>query len=156
LFAPVSRSLSLTAAFLSLVGCIVQIFATILQLAPIAFLRDTTLAGVFTVDQIRAASLMSLKLYGLTFQMSVVMFALFEVVLGYLIARSTFLPRILGVLFLVAGLAWLTNFWPPLANTIRYFALPFAGLAEVAIAMWLLVKGVDTAKWREYSARTGL
>ncbi len=154
LFTPVNRSLSLTAAFLGLVGCMVQIFATILQLAPIALLHDIALAGVFTVDQVKAASLMSLKLYALTFQVSAMMFALFEAVLGYLILRSTFLPRVFGVLFLVAGLASLTYLWPAVANVFRYFALPLAALAEFAFPIWLLVKGVDAATWREYSART--
>ena len=148
LFAPVNRSLSMTAAFLSLVGCVVQILATMLQLAPISFLRDTALATVFTTDQLRAAALVCLKLYGQTFQISVVMFAMFEVVLGYLIYRSTFSPRVFGILFLVAGLTWMTYFWPPLGNAISYVALPFAGLTELAFAIWLFVKGVDVPAWR--------
>jgi hypothetical protein len=141
LFAPVNRSLSLTAAFLSLVGCIVQIVATMLQLAPIALLRDTALAGVFTTDQVRAVALMCLKLHGQSYQISVVMFGMFEFVLGYLIYRSTLIPRAFGILFLVAGLTWMTYFWPPLTNAIRYFALPFAGLAEFALPLWLVIRG---------------
>jgi len=143
LFAPVNRGLSLTAAFLSLVGCIVQIVATTLQLAPISLLRDSALAGVFTADGLRAAAVMCLKLYALSFQISVVMFAMFEVVLGYLIYKSSFIPRVFGILFLVAGLVWMTYLWPPLFNTFRYVALPFAGLTELAFAMWLVLRGAD-------------
>lgn len=141
LFAPLNRSLSAMAAFLSLVGCIVQIVATMLQLAPIAILRDTVLAGVFTADQLRAVAVMCLKQYGQSYQISLVMFAMFEVVLGYLIYRSTFIPRVFGILFIVAGLSWMTYFWPPLGNTMRYFTLPFAGLAEFAFPIWLVVRG---------------
>ena len=148
LFARVNLGLSLTAAFLSLVGCIVEIFATILQIAPVTFLRDSALVGVFTADQVKAAALMSLKLWGQTFQMSIPMFALFEVVLGYLIYRSRFTPRFFGVLLMVAGLTWATYFWPPLLNSIRSVALPFAGLAEIAFPVWLVVKGVDVSAWR--------
>jgi hypothetical protein len=143
LFAPVNRRLSLTAAFLSLVGCIVQIVATMLQLAPISLLRDSALAGVFTANELRAAALMCLKLNAQSFQISIPMFAMFEVALGYLIYKSPFIPRAFGVLLFVAGLVWMTYFWPPLFNTFRYVALPFAGLTELAFAIWLLVRGVD-------------
>jgi hypothetical protein len=154
LFARVSLSLSLTATFLSLVGCIVEIFAAILQIAPVTFLRDSALGGVFTADQVKAASLMSLKLWGQTFQMSIPMFALFEVVLGYLIYRSTFVPRLFGVLLMVAGLTWATYFWPPLLNSIRFVALPFAGVAEMAFPVWLVVKGIDVSAWRALEAQS--
>jgi len=152
MFAPVNRSLSAMAAFLSLVGCIVQIVATMLQLAPIAILRDTALAGVFTTDQLRSVMAMCLKLYGQSYQISLVMFAMFEVVLGYLIYRSTFIPRAFGILFLVAGLSWMTYVWPPLGNAMRYFILPFGALAEFALPVWLVVKGLDVPAWRALEA----
>jgi len=148
LFARVNLSLSLTAAFFSLVGCVVEIFATILQIAPVTFLRDSTLGGVFTADQVKAAALMSLKLWGQTFQMSIPMFALFELVLGYLIYRSAFVPRFFGVLLMLAGLTWSMYFWPPLLTSVRSIALPFAGLAEIAFPVWLVVKGIDLPAWR--------
>lgn len=156
LFARVSLSLSLTAAFLSLVGCIVEIFAAILQIAPVTFLRDSTLGGVFTADQVNAAALMSLKLWGQTFQMSIPMFALFEVALGYLIYRSTFVPHFFGVLFILAGLTWAAYFWPPLLNSVRSVALPFAGLAEIAFPVWLVVKGINVPAWRALEAQTSV
>ena len=153
LFARVNLGLSLTAAFCSLVGCVVEIFATIFQMAPMTFLRDTAFGGVFTVDQVKAAALMSLKLWGQSFQMSIPMFALFEVVLGYLILRSAFVPRVFGVLLMVAGCTWAMYFWPPLLNSIRSVALPFAGLAEIAFPVWLVVKGIDVPAWQALEPR---
>ena len=147
LFARVNFGISLTAAFLSLVGCIVEIFAAIFQIAPVAFLRASG-PQVFTADQVKAAALMSLTLWGRTFQMSIPMFALFELVLGYLIYRSTFVPRVFGVLLMAAGLTWALYFWPPLLNSVRGVALPFAGLAEIAFPVWLVVKGIDVPAWR--------
>ena len=154
LFARVNLGLSLTAAFFSLVGCVVEIFATILQIAPVTLLRDSALGGAFTADQMKAAALMSLKLWGQSFQMSIPMFALFEIVLGYLIYRSRFVPRLFGVLFVVAGLTWAMYFWPPLLSSIRTIALPFAGLAEIAFPVWLVVKGIDVSAWRVLEARS--
>jgi hypothetical protein len=148
LFARVSLGLSLTAAFFSLVGCIVEIFATICQIAPMTILRDAALGGVFTADQVKAAAVMSLKLWGQSFQLSVPMFALFEVALGYLILRSAFVPRFFGVLLMVAGCTWAMYFWPPLLTSIRSVALPFAGVAEIAFPLWLVVKGIDVSAWQ--------
>ena len=155
LFAPVNRSISLTAALFSLVGCTVQIVATILQLAPLSFLADSNLASAFTAAQLHAAALISLKLYAQSFHMSFEMFALFNVVLGYLIYRSTFLPRILGVFFLIAGLGWLCYVWTPLGTAARFVVLSFSGLAEVGLTLWLLVKGVDVPRWREKARGEG-
>lgn len=153
LFAPVNRSIALTAALLSLVGCTVQIVAAMLQFAPISFLVDHGLASAFTEAQLRAAALTSLKLYAQTFHISLEMFALFNVVLGYLIYRSTFLPRMFGVFFLLAGLGWLCYVGLPPGAPVPVFVLPFSGLAEVGLTLWLLVKGVDVSRWRE-KART--
>lgn len=155
LFVPVNRSISLTAALFSLVGCTVQIVATILQLAPLSFLVDSNLASAFTAAQLHAAALISLKLYAQSFHMSFEMFALFNVVLGYLIYRSTFLPRILGVFFLIAGLGWLCYVWTPLGTAARFVVLSFSGLAEVGLTLWLLVKGVDVPRWREKARGEG-
>jgi hypothetical protein len=149
LFAPVSRSLSLLAAFFSLLGCALQIFAGILQIAPLTVLADKQLASAFTVAQLRVAALLSLKLYAQTFHISFVLFGLFNLVLGYLIYKSTFLPRVFGVLFLIAGIGWLTFLWPPLATSL-WPAMPLlGGLAEIGLMVRLLAKGVDISRWQE-------
>jgi hypothetical protein len=136
-------------AFFSLVGCTVQIFATILQLAPPSILADSQLASAFTVEQLRAAALVSLKLYAQTFQISFVLFALFMAVLGYLIYNSTYLPRILGVVWMIAGVGSLSFLWPPLGAALRPVILGFDGVAEIGLMLWLIVKGVDLSRWRE-------
>ena len=68
---------------------------------------------------------------------------------GYLILRSTFLPRILGVLGILAGLGWLSLIYPPLG----YSLLPFialTGLIGAAVQIfWLLVYGVNEQHWKE-------
>lgn len=146
----VNWRLSLVAAFCSLVGCAIQIFGGLLQLAPFLILRDRQLSNVFTVEQLQAAALLSLKLYAEMFHISFVLFAFFMLVLGYLIFRSTFLPRILGVLWMCAGVGGLTFLWPPLATVLwSYVVLPLDGFAELLLTLWLLVKGVNVSRWQE-------
>jgi hypothetical protein len=152
LFAPVNRSLAVTMAFFSLVGCIVQIFGGLLQVAPLTILGDNQMAGAFTVVQLQSAAQLSFKLYPEVFNISLVLFALFDFSLGYLIYKSTFLPRFIGVWFMVAGVVGLMFLWPPLGTALRYVIIPVGGLAEVVLMFWLIVKGVDVSKWRELPA----
>jgi hypothetical protein len=147
LFAPVNRSLALAAAFLSLTGCIVQIVAA-MQLAAIVFHTDSTLAAAFSAEQIREAMLISLKVYRQNSFVSLPMFGLFNLLLGYLIYRSRYIPRVFGVFFFLAGTAWACSLWPAIALA----ALPAAGLAELGTALWLLIKGIDLERWRAASA----
>jgi hypothetical protein len=149
LLAPVNRSLAVMMAFFSLVGCIVQIFGGLLQVAPLTILGDNQLAGAFTVAQLQSAAQLSFKLYPEVFNISLVLFALFDFFLGYLIYKSTFLPRFIGVWFMIAGAVGLMFLWPPLGTALRYVIIPIGGLAEVVLMFWLIVKGVDVSRWRE-------
>lgn len=147
LFKRVNPTLALLMAFSSVLGCATQIIAGILQLAPLVILRDSQLLRAFSVEQLQAAALASLRIYSQTFTISFVLFALFDFLLGYLIFRSTFLPRILGVLMMVAGVAASTFLYLPLAIGLK-FVMPVAGLAEVVLMLWLIVKGVNVAPLR--------
>lgn len=154
LFEPVNRNISLLAAFFSLVGCTVQIFGGLFQLAPLVILGNSQSLGSFNLEQLQALALLCLKLYSQTFNISLVLFALYDLLLGYLILRSTFLPRILGGWLMVAGVGWLTFLWPPLATALSSFVLPFGGLAEIVLMLWLLLKSMNVSRWEE-KARAG-
>ena len=78
------------------------------------------------------------------------------VIVGALIVRSTFLPRSLGVLMAVAGLGWLTFISPPLADAVAPYNLVPGMIGEGVTLLWLLVRGVDVAKWEvEYRLMAG-
>jgi phosphatidylserine synthase len=82
-------------------------------------------------------------------------FGFYCVLIGYLIYRSTFLPRILGALMAFAGMGYLTFLWPRLGDALTpYNYLPGA-LGEWSLTIWLLVKGVDQQRWDEYSSTAG-
>jgi hypothetical protein len=69
--------------------------------------------------------------------------------LGYLILRSTFLPRILGVLMVLAGLGWLAFLSPSLAHSLGTYIKILGILAEGLLMLWLLVRGVNVPRWKE-------
>jgi hypothetical protein len=79
---------------------------------------------------------------------SLVFFGPYCLLLGYLIFMSTFLPRILGVLMVLAGLGWLV-FLTPLAIPLSTYLKILGFLAEASLMLWLIVKGVNEQRWNE-------
>jgi hypothetical protein len=144
-FMPVNPTLAMLAAFFSLVGCTVQIMGELLRLAPTVVLANPQLANAFDAHQLQAAALLSVILYRSVFQIAFVLFACFELITGYLILKSTFLPRWLGWWWVAGGIGGLTFLWSPLATSIWPLLLA-AGAGEFALPVWLLVKGVDRSR----------
>jgi hypothetical protein len=100
-------------------------------------------------EQLQALTLMLLKLNAQAYDIGLVFFAFWCVLIGYLIFRSTFLPRIIGALEVLAGLGYLTLLWQPLAHYLYPYNLALAGPGEISLLLWLLVKGVNVRKWKE-------
>ena len=73
----------------------------------------------------------------------------FCILIGYLILRSIFMPRILGVLMVIAGLGWVTYLSPVLAHEESPYNLASGLLGEGLVMLWLLVMGVNAERWRE-------
>ena len=84
-----------------------------------------------------------------------VFFGFYCLLIGYLIFRSTFLPRILGALMAFAGLGWLTFLSSSLANHLYPYNLGPGILGEGSLTLWLLVKGVNTQQWNEQAGPGG-
>jgi hypothetical protein len=116
MFKPVNRTLSLIAAFFSLMGC------------------ANDLLGLFHRAPYKINSL--------------VFFGPYCVLIGYLILRSTFLPRILGLLMVLAGLGWLILL-SPFANRLTTYVEVLGIIAEGSLMLWLLIKGVNVQRWEE-------
>jgi hypothetical protein len=71
---------------------------------------------------------------------------------GYLIFRSTFLPRILGPLMALAGLGWVSYVSPPLAHFLAPYNLALGILGQESVMLWLLVMGVNEQRWKEQAS----
>lgn len=117
LFKPVNKNLSLLAAFIGLVGCVMGALR-ILHLAP------------FDIN-------------------TLVFFGFYCLLIGYLIFRSTFLPRVLGVLMAFGGLGWLTFLSPSLADQLSPYNMAPGIIGEFSLTLWLLVRGVNAQRWKE-------
>jgi Domain of unknown function (DUF4386) len=82
---------------------------------------------------------------------SLVFFGPYCLLIGYLILRSTFLPRILGVLMALAGVGWLV-FLTPLGHPLARYLMVLGFVAEAALMLWLIIRGVDVEHWKEQSS----
>jgi hypothetical protein len=155
LFRPVNASVSLLAAFSSLLGGAVGSGAGVFQLAPLVIL------GVrgFGVEQQQALAMVFLKLHELGFTISLMFFGFYCLLLGWLIIASTFLPRAVGVLLAIGGAAYMIYSFadfvsPHMAARFASWPLLLGTLGEVALTVWLLVVGLNASKWREQAACT--
>lgn len=159
LFRPVSRSLSLPAAVFSLVGCAVQAVLLLFLLAPLHVLKDAHPFSAFTAEQSQDLALTFLKLHAQGYTVSMLLFGSYNILIGYLIVRSSFLPRILGVLLTISGVCYqIDNFAAFLSPSFQARLEPYIlvpGAAELLLALWLVVVGVNVERWKEQANRAG-
>lgn len=153
LLRPVNRTLALVMAFLNLVAMAVVASNSVLLLAPLAVLGGSSYLNVFDVKQLQAIALLFLNLSGEAGRVGLGFSAFFQLVWGYLIFRSTFLPRVLGVLIAVAGVGWLTYLLPGQPAFVVTPTEVFGFAAEASLMLWLLVKGVNSRRWDELIQR---
>jgi hypothetical protein len=76
-----------------------------------------------------------------------VFFGLYLLLVGILILRSTFLPRILGALMALAGLSYVPFLSPPLVQSLQPYILVFPAVGQISLCLWLLVMGVNAERW---------
>jgi hypothetical protein len=155
LLKPAGRSVSLVAAFLGLAGSVIKTFSRLFFIAPLFILGGAHYLSVFSTEQLQALALLFLKVNDRGAGIALVFFGFYALLTGYLIIRSTFLPRILGVLSVFGGLGWLTFLYPPLGSRLFPFIAIFAILGAASLIFWLLVFGVNEQRWKEQAAAAG-
>jgi hypothetical protein len=156
LFKPVNRSAAALVAFFRLVWAAIFALVSLFHIAPLYLLGGAPYLSAFTPAQLQALSLLSLKLHGVGYNVGLVFFGVECLLLGWLILRSTFLPRVLGALMAIAGLCYLVNSFtaflaPPIAGMLFPYILIPAFPAELGLTLWLLIVGLNPAKWSALS-----
>jgi hypothetical protein len=151
LLRPVHRDLALLAAFFRLISTAGFAMAEVLYFGAIRILGGADYLKTFSPDQLNTLALLSVKVSAFGQGVFSLFYGVASVLLGYLIFRSSFLPRVLGVLLALGGLGFVTStvlsvLAPAYASPLFMFPTVVAGLL---LTLWLLVKGVDVSKWQE-------
>ncbi|CAM4331329.1 DUF4386 domain-containing protein [Aquirufa beregesia] len=112
--------------------------------------NDTYLAA-FQPSQLATLALLSLNIQAQGYGIGLVFFGFYCILIGYIIFKTNAIPKIIGVLYAIAGLCYLINSFTMFlskgfANPLfMYFAIPiFVG--ELSLCLWLLIKGIDSSK----------
>lgn len=147
LFKPVNKFLSSLALLFSILASGVMAANLIHQFAPLLLLHKTTYQQAFTIEQLQSQSLFFLNLQSQGYNISLLLFAFYFPIIGWLVYKSNFLPRVLGIIYTLAGVGYLVNslawFLSPsiAAHLFPYVLLP-ALIGEVSMSLWLIFKGV--------------
>lgn len=154
LLKPAGRSVSLLALFFGLVGCIIKTVSRLFYIAPLLVLGEAHYLDVFTLDQLQALALLLLRVNDLAAGIALAFFGFSTLLNGFLIFRSTFLPRILGILSILGGFGWLTFLYPPLGNQLLPYILVIALIGSLSQILWLLIKGVRVEQWKRLAGES--
>jgi Domain of unknown function (DUF4386) len=157
LFRPVHKELNLLATLLRMVGITVQAVALLNLLEALTPLGSAAYLKAFAPEQLHALAYQAIGAHARGFGLALLLFGWCFLVHGWLIYRSGFLPRALGVMIQIAGLCYLTNSFalflaPPLEDRLFPWILLPCFVAESSLCLWLLIKGVNVEKWRKLSA----
>ena len=149
LLKPVSKELSLLAAFFGLIGTTLFAFAELFYFAPPLIMGGAGYLKTFSPDQLNALVLLSLKFYGYGGMIFTAYYGMAWIIRAYLIFRSGYLPKFLGVLMAIGGIGFVVRnflliFAPAYASDVLLMLMFPGGLILIG---WLLVKGVDVPKW---------
>jgi hypothetical protein len=161
LFKVVNRRISLLMVFFSLVGTAVESANLLNQFTPLVLLDGAQDSHALTADQLQALAYAPLGLQSIGYNIQQVIYAFFLLSAGYLVFRSTFLPRVVGVLLAIGALAYLTysfaTFLSPgfAAHLVPYIQLPSL-VGEGSLCLWLLAIGVNVRRWKEQARTAGI
>jgi hypothetical protein len=153
LLKPVSKSIAMFATCFALIQTAVLVVNKLNLLFPLFLLGDASYLKAFSPEQLHALSYLAIKAHGYGFGIGLIFFGFTCLAWGYLICRSGYLPRTVGVLMVLAGMGYLTNGFamllaPAIANSISPGALLPAFVGELSLSVWLITKGVNIEQWK--------
>ena len=145
---PVDRNLALISAFFGIASMITFAIAQASVFSSSLMLRDTGGMLAFTVEQRQAMAYLAMRIATMIATLFICLYGIASMIRGYLVLRSGYLPRVLGILWMIGGASFLlrsiTYILTP-AYSSPLMLLPMA-LGGIPLMLWLLFRGVDSAR----------
>ena len=153
LLKPVNKDLALTFLLLNLGGVAVYSINLLNQFAAALLLSGADYLKVFQAEQLQALAMFFLNLHQNGYWIAQIFFGAWLFPLGYLVFKSGFLPRILGIVMMIHCVGWLLTtlqwfLFPGLA-AITYLTYPLGFISEFGLTLWLVIKGVNVEQWKK-------
>lgn len=150
LLRPVSKKLALLNLSFNLIQTAVLVANKLNLLAALFFLGDAEYLKSFSPDQLHSLSYLSIKLHDFGFGIGLIFFGFVCLIEGYLLFKSNYFPKTIGVLMSIAGICYLTNSFalllvPQLSSIV--LLMPCL-IAELSFSLWLIFKGVNLPIWK--------
>jgi hypothetical protein len=159
LLRPVNKDLALLAVFFNLVEFPIEAASKLCLLVALFLSGKADYLKAFEPHQLHALVKISLKLHDYGFGIDLVFFGFACLVYGYLLFKSGYFPRTLGVLMAIAGLSYLANSFTliltPAYSGMIFPILVLALIGELSLCLWLLVMGLNVERWEEQSRTAG-
>ena len=151
----VDRHVSLAGMVFRLISAAIAGTKALFFLMPVILLHMSPETSGFTTGELQGLSVLSLKLHGQAYNISLVFFGLDCLIIGWLIWKSGFLPRLIGAGIVLAGVCYLVTslmiFLTPALAAAGWFMALFLPclIAEAALTLWLLIRGINAQAWKK-------
>ena len=158
LLKPVNKTLSLVAAVSRLIMTTIHGFNLINYFFVLIIVGGAGFLSGFDAGQLNGLAMLFLEAHSFGFTIGIAFLVIHVFVLGYLIYKSGYFPKIIGILFIIAGLGYLIDSFsllliPSYTTTPIYIAIPIA-IAELVFPVWLLIKGVNKEGWKTQTEKS--
>ena len=152
LLRPVNRTLAQLALALNLVSVGVEAVSKVFFIAVLPALQSRAHFAGFDSGQVESLAYLVLTWHDVSFNIALIFFGLTCLVNGYLIFKSRYFPRVIGVLMQIAGACYLVAcfsalFIPSLVKLLYPTILVPCLIGELSLCLWLLIKGVNVQRW---------
>ena len=158
LLKPVNKTLSLVAAVSRLIMTTIHSFNLINYFFVLIIMGGAGFLSGFDAGQLNSLAMLFLEAHSFGFTIGIAFLVIHVFVLGYLIYKSGYFPKIIGILFIIAGLGYLIDSFsllliPSYTTTPIYIVIPIA-IAELVFPVWLLIKGVNKEGWKTQTEKS--
>jgi hypothetical protein len=150
LLKPVNKNLALLFLLLNLAGVAIHCMSALNLFAALLLINGPDYLNVFQTDQLQGLAMFFLDLREKGFLIAQLFYGAWLFPLGYLVFKSGFLPKILGIVLMVHCIGWLMTFLQsfllPGFEVIHYLSYPLGFIAEFGLTIWLLIMGAKDQK----------